>query len=94
MSMIRKPILMPPELIELIETQATGDGVSFAESARDLMRRGLSTPDAGATNPFGLDDAMLESLFGEAVDSVQHAADVIDDLMMTLAARDAAETPR
>ena len=66
-AMVRKPILMPAELIELIETQAAGDGVPFAESARELMRRGLSMPEAGATNPFGVDDAMLESLLGEAV---------------------------
>jgi hypothetical protein len=93
-AMVRKPILMPDDLIELIETVAAGDGVSFAESARSLMRHGLSMPDAGSTNPFGVDDAMLEVLLSEAVDSVHHTTAVIDDLLMTLAARDAAEAPR
>ena len=93
-AMVRKPILMPSDLIDLIETRAAGEGMSFAEAARDLMRLGLVAPEAGAANPFGVDDAMLEGLLVEALRCAEHAVAAIDDLAVTLAARDTAEAHR
>ena len=36
-AMVRKPILMPDELIEVVEAVASQNKVSFAEAARALM---------------------------------------------------------
>jgi hypothetical protein len=89
-AMVRKPILMPDELIEVVEAVASRDKVSFAEAARALMARGASAPSGDSTNPFGMDDDVLESLLTMATDSAKHASASIDDLLMTIEARDAA----
>lgn len=90
-AMVRKPILMPDELIEVVEAVATQNKVSFAEAARALMAKGANAPSGDASNPFGMDDDVLEGLLTMATDSAKHSITSIDDLLMTIEARDAAE---
>ncbi len=73
-AMVRKPILMPDELIEVVEAVASQNKVSFAEAARALMAKGASTPSGDATNPFGMDDDVLEGLLTMATDSANTGA--------------------
>jgi hypothetical protein len=90
-AMVRKPILMPDELIEVVEAMASKNNVSFAEAARALMAKGATAPSGDASNPFGMDDDVLEGLLTMATDSAKHSITSIDDLLMTIEARDAAE---
>jgi hypothetical protein len=89
-AMIRKPILMPDDLIEMVETIADAKGVPFAEAARDLMRRGVTLPVEGTSNPFGLDDEVLEGMLDLALESAEHSIAEVDGLLATLEARETA----
>jgi hypothetical protein len=90
-AMIRKHILMSDDLIELVEATAEADGVSFAEAARDLMRRGVTLPVEGTSNPFGLDDDILEGMLDLALESAEHSIAEVDRLLATLEARESAQ---
>ena len=89
-AMVRKSILMPVALIEVVAAVASERRVSFGEAARLLIARGAQAAAAGHSNPFDLDDAVLEGFFGMAADSARHAVASIDDLLMTIEARDRA----
>ena len=90
-AMIRKHILLSDDLIDAVEAVSETDGVSFAETVRDLLRRGAMTPDTGTTNPFGLDDDILAGMLDLALESADHVIGEVDKLLATLEAREAAK---
>jgi hypothetical protein len=55
------------------------------------MRRGVTLPVEGTSNPFGLDDDILEGMLDLALESAEHSIAEVDRLLATLEARESAQ---